>query len=97
MDFLNPFGKPSLQLLSPRTSRHKMNAEANLTQNNGIHDDLSFMRTKPIDHPPHGLGFGSFAQDVGIDEVIQSVSVASDWIGTKYPFAGQASSQSTMP
>jgi hypothetical protein len=55
------------------------------------------MRTKPIDHPPHGLGFGSFAQDVGIDEVIQSVSVASDWIGTKYPFAGQASSQSTMP
>jgi hypothetical protein len=46
------------------------------------------MRTKPIDHPPHGLRFGSFAQDIGIDEVIQSVSVQSvsvdsDWIGTK--------------
>jgi hypothetical protein len=97
MDFLNPFGKPSLQLLSPRTRRHKMNAEAYLAQNNRIHDDLSFMRAKPINHPPHGLRFGGFAQDVGIDEVFQSVSVDSDWIGTKYPFAGQASSQSTMP
>src|SRR5687767_9010705 len=63
----------------------------------GLLEVASVVPPQPVDHTGVRAGPGGFAQDVGIDQVLQSVSVDSDSMGMKKPLAGQESSQSTSP
>jgi hypothetical protein len=53
--------------------------------------------TKPVERTRVWSDLRRLAQYVGVDEVGHSVSVDSDSMGTKNPFSGHASSQSTSP
>ena len=75
----------------------RCNSESDLTQNDRINDDLRFMGAQPVDHACRRLWPSGLTQHVGVDKIGHKVSVDSDSIGTKYPFSGHASSQSTSP
>src|SRR6185503_21149106 len=84
----------SRSLLPPR---QEQNAEPHLADDDGIDGDVLLMASKPRDDTRIGDWFRWLAEDVGIDQVPHSVSVESESTGTKKPFSGQPSSQSTAP
>lgn len=52
---------------------------------------------EPVNGPGVRGRLRGFTEDVGVDEIRHRVSVGSDSMGTKNPFSGHASSQSTTP
>src|SRR6266705_1026974 len=74
-----------------------MDPKPNLAQNDGIDRNLALVLPQPVNHPGLRVGPGGLAKHVRIDQVGHKVSVDSDSMGTKKPFSGQDSSQSTDP
>src|SRR5215204_3918120 len=72
-------------------------SESQLADNHGIDDEFGLVRAEPLDDTTIGAGFGGLAEHVRIDQIRHNVSVDSEAIGTKKPFVGHASSQSTAP
>ncbi len=93
-------GKAIEPLFEPPTAfsdRQDEDPESNLAEDHRIDGDFLLMARQPSQHPWVGIGLGGFAENVGVDQIGHSVSVDSDLMGTKKPFSGQASSQSTRP
>jgi hypothetical protein len=83
LNLLDAVCEPPLQLPPTRSNGQKMNSESYFAKDYRIDDDLLLMVTEPVDNPLGWFGPRGFAEDIGIDEVIQSVSVDSDSIGVK--------------
>jgi hypothetical protein len=92
-----PASNPPLEAGAPPSVVQQENAEAQLAEADGIYGDFTFVVAQPFD--PFGIRepLGRLAEDVGVDQISRNVSVDSDPTGTKKPFPGQASSQSTTP
>ncbi len=93
----DPGVEPPLEGLAFLPPGQQQDAESQLAEHDGIDDDVVFVGAQPREHARIGGGSGRLAQDVRVDQVLHSVSVDSDVTGTKKPFAGQASNQSTTP
>src|SRR6185312_9194612 len=94
---LDTIGEPSLETISPATSRQKQDSEANFAEDDRIDSDIPLIAPQPRNHASVWNRLRWLAQDVRVDEKLHSVSVDSDSIGAKKPFSGQARSQSTIP
>ena len=73
------------------------NPESKFPENDGIDGDVWFMCAKPLHDARIRLWFRRLAQNVGVDQILHSASVNSEWMGAKKSFRGQASSQSMAP
>src|SRR5205823_1932881 len=71
--------------------------ESQLAEDDGIDGDVLLVSAKPRHYARIGRWFRRLAQNVGVDQILHSVSVDSESMGTKKPFCGQASSQSMAP
>ena len=60
-----------------------MNAEANLTQNDGVYRNCTLVVPQPLDCIGIGRKLGGLAKNVGVDQIGHNVSVDSDSMGTK--------------
>ena len=63
----------------------------------GVDGDVSLICAKPLDDTRVGARFRRLAENVCVDQVFHSESVDSASTGTKKPFSGHVSSQSTAP
>lgn len=73
------------------------NPESKFPENDGIDGDVWFMCAKPLHDARIRLWFRRLAQNVGVDQILHSASVNSEWMDAKKSFRGQASSQSMTP
>ena len=89
--------EPLLQPGAPPSPRQQQNPESNLAEYEGIDHKVALVATKPVERTRVWSDLRRLAQDVGVNEVGHSASVDSDSMGTKNPFSGHASSQSTSP
>ena len=60
-----------------------MNAEANLTQNDGVDRYCTLVVPQSLDCIGIGRRLGVLAEDISVDQIGHWVSVDSDSIGTK--------------
>jgi hypothetical protein len=84
--------EPAFQSGSLGTARKQQDAEASLAQNHRVDRDLALVFATR--RSAGWVWAWSPGEDVGVDQQGHSVSVDSESIATKYPFSGQASSQS---
>src|SRR6185503_5433178 len=89
--------EPLLELGSALALWQKEHAEADLAKNDRIDDHVALVAAEPLDNPRARRRLRRLTEDVGVDQILHTVSVDSDSMGTKNPFSGQASSQSTTP
>src|ERR1043166_1916155 len=75
----------------------EVNAEADFSQDDRIYLQLALVGPQPLDDFGARSGLGRLAEDIRVNQVGHRVSVDSDSIGVKKPFAGHASNQSTKP
>src|SRR5262249_24411463 len=87
--------EPLFQSLAAFAGRKEMNTKPNFAENDRVDSKLNLVLSEPLDHFLGRRCFGSLAQYIGVDQVFHRESVDSDSMGTKKPFSGQASSQST--
>lgn len=83
LDPADPLLKPVLEPLSSCATRQQEDAESDLAQDDRIDDDRTLIAPQPLHYRGIGLGLGRLGEDVGVDEILQSVSVDSDSTGTK--------------
>ena len=83
MNATNPFIEPGFEAGPLFAARQKQDSEPYLTENHRVDDDLNLVGFEPVHDRWMGIGFGRFAQDVGVDQIGHRVSVDSDSMGTK--------------
>ena len=86
-----------LETGAPFALAQQQNAESQLAEDYGIDGLFTLVAPEPFDHLGNGRRLGRLAQHVGVDQIPHSSSVDADSTGTKKPFAGHASNQSTTP
>src|SRR6516162_10513909 len=94
---LNARVEPPLETGAPFPLAQQQNAESQLAEDYGIDGQFTLVPPEPLDHLGNGRLLGRLAQHVGVDQIPHSSSVDPDSTGTKKPFAGHASNQSTTP
>jgi hypothetical protein len=75
--------EPTLQLAPPLSFGKDQDSKPKLSEDDGIDRDVGSMSAKPVEDARIRNWFGGLAEDVSVDEVLHSVSVDSDSMGTK--------------
>lgn len=91
------FVEPLLQPCPAPAPGQQENSEPDLAEDDGIDGDLALVMPKPCDDARAGSGLGRLAEHLRVNEVFHRSSVDSDSTGTKNPFSGHPSNQSTTP
>lgn len=96
-DFGHTLVEPAFQSMMASSGRQQVDPKPDHAKDDGIDRNLTLVPPQPFNHLGIWGGLGGLAEHVRINKVDHSVSVDSDSMGTKKPFSGQASSQSTSP